>query len=76
MNAHQRTIAALLGPREAEVDCDACFALLDRYVDAIVAGADPRDAHPAMHAHLLGCPACHEECETLHALVRAAGGRA
>jgi hypothetical protein len=72
MNAHEGTIAALLGPREAEVDCDVCFALLDQYVEQIVDGADPRAANPEMHAHLRGCPACHEEFESLHALVATA----
>lgn len=69
MSAHDRTIAALLGPRAPEVDCDACFALLDAYVDAVVAGEDPHDTDPRLHAHLQGCPVCHEEFESLHALV-------
>jgi hypothetical protein len=31
---------------------------------------------PGMRAHLLGCPACHEEHESLRALVQASGGAA
>jgi hypothetical protein len=64
-------LAALLGPREEEIDCDECFAALDRYVDDVARGADADAAVPGMEAHLAGCPACHEEFESLHALVTA-----
>ena len=58
----------LLGPGEPEITCEACFDLLDRYVDAEVLGQDADAAVPGMRAHLAGCPACAEEHDTLKAL--------
>ena len=76
MNDHeidpQALIGRLLGPSGAEVGCDACFALLDEYVEVELAGGDTRTALPGMDAHLQGCPACREDHESLRALV--AGG--
>ena len=59
----------LLGPAEPEVSCDVCFAELDRYVELELAGADAEAAVPGMAAHLLGCPACGEERDSLAALL-------
>jgi anti-sigma factor RsiW len=70
----EQTLARLLGPAEAEVDCDTCFAQLDRYVELEVAGADADAAIPGLRAHLAGCPACAEEHESLRALVAAERG--
>jgi hypothetical protein len=67
----EQTLAHLLGPAEPEVDCDTCFAELDRYVELEVAGADADAAIPGLRAHLTGCPACAEEHESLRALVAA-----
>jgi len=59
----------LLGTDEPEIDCDECFAKLDRYVELELAGA-PADTHiPGLRAHLVGCPACAEEHESLRALL-------
>ena len=66
-------IARLLGPKDPEVSCEQCFELLDQYVDLELAG-EPADARlPGMRAHLEGCPACHEDHESLRALVAVAG---
>jgi hypothetical protein len=62
-------IAALLGPSEPELTCDACFEQLDRYVDLEVAGADADRAVLGMRAHLAGCPACLEDHASLAAFV-------
>ena len=59
----------LLGPAEAELSCEECFAELDRYVDLELAGEDAGAAVPGMAAHLVGCPACREDHESLRALV-------
>jgi hypothetical protein len=67
----EQTLARLLGPGEVEVDCDTCFAELDRYVELETAGADADAAVPGLPAHLAGCPACAEEHESLRALVAA-----
>jgi hypothetical protein len=62
-------IARLLGPAGPEVTCEECFELLDQYVDLEVAGEDADGRLPGMRAHLQGCPACHEDHESLRELV-------
>jgi hypothetical protein len=70
-NNRSEALEQVLGPAEFEVTCEQCFELLDQYVELEVAGADA-DAHlPGLRAHLDGCPACHEDHESLLALVRA-----
>jgi hypothetical protein len=62
-------IARVLGPAGPEVSCEECFELLDQYVELELAGEEA-DAHlPGMRAHLQGCPACHEDHESLRDLV-------
>ena len=65
-----RTIGRVLGPAEEELGCEACFELLDRYVELELAGTDADAAIPGLRAHLAGCPACREEHDSLYALVR------
>jgi len=67
----KKTLARLLGPGEPEVGCDICFAELDRYVELEVAGEDADAAIPGLRAHLAGCPACHEEHDSLLAVLEA-----
>lgn len=62
-------LARVLGPVGPEVTCEQCFDLLDQYVDVQIAGGDADARLPAMHAHLEGCPACHEDYESLRDLV-------
>jgi hypothetical protein len=62
-------IDRLLGPAEAEVSCDECFARLDAYVDREVLAGDAPQLMPALAAHLRGCPACAEDHDSLRALV-------
>jgi hypothetical protein len=59
----------LLGPADPEIDCDACFEHLDRYVELELGGEDADAAIPGLRAHLEGCPACREEHESLRTLV-------
>ena len=65
----ERLLARLLGPAEREVSCETCFEELDRYVELELTGADADAAVPGLRAHLVGCPACREEHESLLALV-------
>jgi anti-sigma factor RsiW len=69
----QARLARVLGPAGPEVTCDACFELLDAYVELERDGADAEAAVPGMAAHLEGCPACAEDHAALHALLDAAG---
>ena len=66
---HRELIARLLGPSGAEVSCEECFELLDEYVDLELAGEDADTRLPGMREHLQGCPACHEDHESLRDLV-------
>jgi hypothetical protein len=65
----KQALGRLLGPAEPEIDCDTCFAELDRYVELELAGKDADAAIPGFRAHFAGCPACREEHESLRALV-------
>ena len=69
-------VERLLGPTGYEVTCEACFELLDQYVDLEVAGEDADAKLPGLRTHLEACPACHEDHESLHALVVADSQRA
>jgi hypothetical protein len=60
----------LLGPEAPDFDCDACFAVLDRYVELELAGRDADRTIPRMRAHLEGCPSCREQHQALLAFLR------
>jgi hypothetical protein len=64
----------VLGPAGPELACEECFEQLDRHVELALTGADADAAVPGMRAHLEGCPACHEDHESLTALVAADTG--
>lgn len=63
------TLLRLLGSDEPELDCDNCFDQLDRYVELELRGAPADALVPGLRAHLVGCPACAEEHESLRALL-------
>jgi hypothetical protein len=63
------TLLRLLGSDELEIDCDECFEQLDRYVELELRGAPADALVPGLRAHLVGCPACAEEHESLRALL-------
>jgi hypothetical protein len=63
------TLPRLLGSDESEIGCDECFEQLDRYVELELAGAPADTLVPGLRAHLVGCPACAEERESLRALL-------
>jgi hypothetical protein len=67
-------LARVLGPGQPEVGCEECFALLDRYVELELAGADAEARFPGMGPHLVGCPACAEEHGLLLEFVRGQAG--
>jgi hypothetical protein len=62
---------SLLGPAGPEIGCEACFDLLDEYVELELAGRDADREVPGMRAHLEGCPACREEHDSLRVLAAA-----
>ena len=69
-NQSNDTLKRLLGPAEPELQCDECFEKIDEYVDLELQGADADQHIPGMRPHLEGCPACHEEYESLRELVQ------
>jgi hypothetical protein len=69
----EHLLTRLLGPGEAEVSCEECFELLDRYVDLETRGTEADERLPGMRAHLAGCPACAEDHDSLLALVTSDG---
>ena len=62
-------LRAVLGPEGPELSCEECFEQLDRYVELELAGSDADAAIPGMRAHLEGCPACHEDHDSLRTFV-------
>ena len=66
----EHTLKQLLGPADPELLCDECFEKLDEYVDLQLGGAAADDEIPGMRAHLEGCPACHEDYDSLRELVQ------
>ena len=64
------TLKRLLGPAEPELLCDECFEKLDEYVELELQGAPADERIPGMRAHLEGCPACHEDYDSLRELVQ------
>ena len=64
------TLKRLLGPAEPELLCDECFEKLDEYVELKLQGAPADERIPGMRAHLEGCPACHEDYDSLRELVQ------
>jgi hypothetical protein len=64
-----RRLAALLGPEGPELTCEECFEHLDRYVELELAGEAADEAVPGMRAHLEGCPACHDDHQSLRDFV-------
>ena len=71
MTRHQddKVLRALLGPVGPELTCEECFEELDRYVELELAGLNAGEAIPGMQAHLEGCPACHEDHDSLRAFL-------
>ena len=54
----------------AGVLCDECFDRLDEYVELELQGAPADERIPGLRAHLEGCPACHEDYDSLRELVQ------
>jgi hypothetical protein len=63
-------LRGLLGPADPELTCEECFEHLNSYVELELSGRDADTTIPGMRAHLTGCPACAEDHDSLHALVR------
>jgi len=70
MSTRNEKLDALLGPTGPQVTCEECFERLDEYVELELRGDDADAQVPGMRAHLEGCPACHEDYDSLRELVQ------
>jgi hypothetical protein len=78
MSEHEKAtessvLRRVLGPEGPELSCEECFEHLDRFVELELSGADAEADVPGMRAHLVGCPACAEDHESLRELVSREG---
>jgi hypothetical protein len=69
-HTNHNILKRLLGPAEPEVLCDECFERLDEYIELELQGAPADELMPGLRSHLEGCPACHEDYESLRALAQ------
>jgi hypothetical protein len=69
-HVNDNALKRLLGPAGPELLCDECFDKLDEYVELELRGRDADERIPGMRAHLEGCPACHEDYDSLRELVQ------
>jgi len=60
----------LLGNARRDLGCEAGFAVMDRYVEALRQGENVLQAFPELVAHLENCSACREDVEGLLAALR------
>jgi hypothetical protein len=67
-------LSRVTGPAGPELSCEQCFEELDRYVEREHAGADADALVPGMREHLVGCPACREDHDSLLALLEGGAG--
>jgi hypothetical protein len=69
MTERNERLERLLGPTGPDIGCDECFERLDEYVELELEGQDADARIPGMRAHLVACPACRDEHESLRALL-------
>jgi hypothetical protein len=61
-------VEALLLDTTPWLSCDDCFVRMDTHAEALLSTGTSQD--PAMDRHLQGCAACHDEAQSLLALLR------
>jgi hypothetical protein len=69
-HVNDNALKRMLGPAGPELLCDECFDKLDEYVELELRSRDADERIPGMRAHLEGCPACHEDYDSLRELVQ------
>jgi hypothetical protein len=60
-----RRVRKLLGNARRDLGCDAGFAVMDQYAEALLRGENVERAFPALVAHLENCCACREDVDGL-----------
>ena len=69
MTERREELQRVLGPTGPDIGCDECFERIDEYVELELRSEDADARIPGMREHLAGCPACHDEHESLRALL-------
>lgn len=70
MNSEPRRIVEyILSVDEEDLTCEACFEVLDSYVDTQLAGGNAAAQFPQVAQHLNRCPACWREYHDLYQLL-------
>ncbi len=65
-----RFMQHLLGTGARDPGCEACFEVLDQYVDAVLRGEDAATVFADVIIHIQNCDACREDTEGLIAALR------
>lgn len=60
-------VERLTADPEPWLSCDDCFDQIDGYVDNLIGGVPGLDE--PLRVHLLNCPACREEAESLISVI-------
>jgi Zn finger protein HypA/HybF involved in hydrogenase expression len=67
-NRFERWLQTIQSTQEQEISCSECFDLVSHFVELELSGADAAVQMPQLRQHLIQCPACHQEYETLRDL--------
>jgi hypothetical protein len=67
-----KLLQSLAMTEEQEVSCDEVFAVLDRFVEAVLRGENVLLFMPLIRQHLDMCPDCREEYEALMGMLQPA----
>jgi hypothetical protein len=67
---HWARLDAFLQTDPRDAGCDATMDALDVYAELLVAGYDPAERFPGIHAHLMACDPCGQALEGLLAALR------
>jgi hypothetical protein len=65
-----RLLSHLLGSGAADPGCEAAFAELDLFAEAVLRGDDVAVRYGHLITHVQNCPACREDTEGLLAALR------
>lgn len=69
----RKIVEKLALTREEEIGCETCFQEVDRFVEMLLAGEDPKIVMPLVQHHLEICGNCHEEFDGLIDALRTLG---
>lgn len=62
---HWARLDAFLQTDPRDAGCDTAMEMLDVYAELLLAGDEPSERFPGIHAHFLGCGPCAEDLKGL-----------